>query len=845
MAIFKENQALLALKRSFTDQESNFQSSSATDLVENSTAVESKDIKFKKHKNTLPASNTLAPQKQQATIPKQVANKRVFEKFNRTEYSFFTKTKRKVFWTNKVDPDNKLLPLCDCPECEEITNKTSQYCSGFKCSCQHDNVHRIRHTVFTGKVNIIDKGYGFVEANNTSYFIPQTEALKVLNNSIISFTVYKNPKSTGSNFVNIKQVLSHPYTKSLAKVVSIKPLHVIPYLEQRSIAFPAFWAEECIDKITLQVGDIVQVDLEDANYNFANPHAERSKPLTFKVTKYLASHNDKFIKWYNALAKLDLPFKDDNKTLAVEDQFKTTRTDLSCIPFISVDNDDTTDIDDAVYLHYINDKDLIIDTKPSDTLELFTDSSSNIITRKLQLLNSQKLILTMPYNTTKVLAVAIAEPRSLYQKDSIVEQRARLLTSSFYLPAYTLSMLPTSVVEASSLNERKIRPSIITYLFLDKNDTVIGIDFVLAQICNHAKLTYMELNSICEGEEIDLGGHLLEAQKIKQLMQNLFSFYQNRLAIRKKEERTILNAMQNTQYIIDQSGKCIDIYQEPTSTANNIIGECMILLNSCTAQYFVNRDITGIFNTQAGIKDKYLNNFKSLLRYLYTSNTIPELEDYYKKYIDSQEVVSVDIFHKIKEIVANKSIRLAEKLLVVMLATNIDVKPGVHFGLGENAYLNISSPIRRYTDIINQIQLRNYLESKQTELEEDHSSLIDHLNNMRNLIRNTTRELTLNLITDYLSSNTKRIYKVSIQQFSQAGITIREQRSGIIGTLDFKQLNNIMGGELLITEPRYSYESEKINLYLNQELEVQYSRISNGRPVFVLTDETINLLLTN
>jgi exoribonuclease-2 len=89
----------------------------------------------------------------------------------------------------------------------------------------------------------------------------------------------------------------------------------------------------------------------------------------------------------------------------------------------------------------------------------------------------------------------------------------------------------------------------------------------------------------------------------------------------------------------------------------------------------------------------------------------------------------------------------------------IDTKPSPHTGLGLDVYTNLTSPIRRYLDLIVQRQIRDFLYNSplrynMENLEKTRLSVVESLRDLNIIKRNRTRYWILK----YLSLNLKKNY---------------------------------------------------------------------------------------
>ncbi|MCB5270931.1 MAG: ribonuclease catalytic domain-containing protein [Candidatus Cloacimonetes bacterium] len=84
----------------------------------------------------------------------------------------------------------------------------------------------------------------------------------------------------------------------------------------------------------------------------------------------------------------------------------------------------------------------------------------------------------------------------------------------------------------------------------------------------------------------------------------------------------------------------------------------------------------------------------------------------------------------------------------------LDTKAGYHPGIGTNAYLHATSPIRRFVDLVNQMQVQNHISHGQTSFTEDAlQSMIPDIEKRIHLIRATVQKSERYWMLKYIEEN--------------------------------------------------------------------------------------------
>jgi exoribonuclease-2 len=105
----------------------------------------------------------------------------------------------------------------------------------------------------------------------------------------------------------------------------------------------------------------------------------------------------------------------------------------------------------------------------------------------------------LPSRRVRIL-VAIADVDALVRKGSAIDGHAAHNTTSVYTPATIFSMLPEKLsTDLTSLNEDQDRLAVVTDMTFDADGALVESDIYRAQVRNHAKLAYRSMAAWLEG----------------------------------------------------------------------------------------------------------------------------------------------------------------------------------------------------------------------------------------------------------------------------------------------------------------------------------------------------------
>lgn len=268
-----------------------------------------------------------------------------------------------------------------------------------------------------------------------------------------------------------------------------------------------------------------------------------------------------------------------------------------------------------------------------------------------------------------VVTVYIADAALYVAKDTPLDRVAERRVATLYLPEKTLYMLPKRIsTDLASLVEGEPRSSLAVRTIWDPAGNLIEWNFERTGVVIHDRFTYDDVNSILLDERGD-GSRRKKLETILRLAENL------ELKRMQKGAVHLVRPEVKVRVFHDDSGNTvIKIHKIDTETpAHRLIREWMIFYNACVAEWAIDHDVAMIYRAQDPPDD--LESFEPPGR--------------------SYDPVQFR--------------RIVRKLKRSVLWPG----PREHWALGLDAYIQMSSPLRRYTDLITQRQLVYYLDRGQ------------------------------------------------------------------------------------------------------------------------------------
>jgi len=254
------------------------------------------------------------------------------------------------------------------------------------------------------------------------------------------------------------------------------------------------------------------------------------------------------------------------------------------------------------------------------------------------------------------VGIHIAAPGLVITKDDPLDQVARNRMSTVYFPGDKITMLPDSVIEQFSLDEGMPRPALSIYVDINGDGVADR-----ASLQMRAEMVPMVANLRLEDiEHLVSEESLLDESASYPYRKELATLWQAaRLLHAGRQEKRVANGLRAEQLgLIDPNALARDFHfqiqdvdgvkrveiipRQRGSILDTIVAEWMIFCNSASGQLLADHGLPGLFRTQKGWGP---------------------------------------------------------------LRTRMQTTPGPHEGLGLDYYAWCTSPLRRYSDLVNQWQL--------------------------------------------------------------------------------------------------------------------------------------------
>src|SRR5450755_251166 len=330
--------------------------------------------------------------------------------------------------------------------------------------------------------------------------------------------------------------------------------------------------------------------------------------------------------------------------------------DLTALPWCSLDNDDSLDLDQLT------------------ACELLGGGSVKIL-------------------------VAVADVDALVKKGSAIDEHARFNTTSVYTTAKVFPMLPERLsTDLTSLNHDQDRLALVTEMIVATDASIAETTVYRAKVRNKAKLAYDAVAAWIDGD-----GPLPEAARAVAAL-DLQLRTQDEVAQRLRARRHAEGSLELETFqprAVFEGDHVVDIRQQVQNRARQLIEELMISTNENAARFLASAAVASLRRV-----------VRSPERWLQITEVAAKLGESLPKVPDSRALAAFLARRHKADPVRFPDLSLA---IVKLMGSGEYVveRPGHapigHFGLATRDYTHSTAPNRRFPDLITSRMLKGVL----------------------------------------------------------------------------------------------------------------------------------------
>ena len=251
-----------------------------------------------------------------------------------------------------------------------------------------------------------------------------------------------------------------------------------------------------------------------------------------------------------------------------------------------------------------------------------------------------------------------------------------------------------------SLNPNVDRLAISCVMEIDSMGEVVNYDIFESVIRSNIQMTYKNVNSILEKNEIPDGYEPYVDSLIK--MEELAKILRDN----KVRKGYIDFDIDEAKIITDEKGEAIDVKLRERGTGEKLIEDFMIAANETVARHINYMEYPFIYRVHGEPNEEKINNFLSFISVLgYQVHKLPK-------------ITPKAMQNLLEELKDKPEYTILSSLLLRSMQKAVYDKSNIgHFGLASKCYTHFTSPIRRYPDTTVHRLLRTYLFNKNIDMD--------------------------------------------------------------------------------------------------------------------------------
>ena len=404
-------------------------------------------------------------------------------------------------------------------------------------------------------------------------------------------------------------------------------------------------------------------------------------------------------------------------------------TDLTNIPFISIDPDNAKDHDDAI------------------------------------------CALKDPANPDGyIIWVAIADVTKYVLEDSAIDLEALKRGNSTYFPDLVIPMLP-DVLSSNmcSLKEGEIRAALAVKIWVNNLGQKTDHCFFRCTIRNEIASSYEEVQNL-----LDNAGNSKPKTKLKKLLEPIHCAYKLLRKQTKLRDPLELEIVEH-EILFNTNGKVSAVKAKERLKSHKIIEEFMVLANICAAETIKQHKLAFLYRVhEPPTFEKFLSlrNVAQSLGFKLNINT---------------KVTGRDLNNLLKKAQQNNCSELVSNLILrSMSQAHYYPQNQGHFGLNLPYYTHFTSPIRRYSDILIHralIHIHKWSECSKLKEQAVLFKIGDQLSKTERRSVLAERDTKDRFLASFLTDKKGEDFSAKINGFSRSGIFVRLDEIGADGLI--------------------------------------------------------------
>lgn len=257
-------------------------------------------------------------------------------------------------------------------------------------------------------------------------------------------------------------------------------------------------------------------------------------------------------------------------------------------------------------------------------------------------------------NGETLVGIHISDVSSFITPKDPLFSEAMERSTSLYFPEGQIPMMPRELSQGVfSLIKDRVRPAISFLVQLSPDGEILSSKIVPSVIQVKRQLSYTEVDRIMDQD--------------KEL--SLLNTVRQQLRLARAERGALLLSFPDVNIYVNKQGVVTLHLSQSDSASRNLVSELMILANGVAADYLTAQEAPGLFRSQPPPRKRLIFGVRNSLQDIACQ----------RRFLSRGELT---------------------------------VHPKPHSGLGLNSYTTVTSPIRRFLDMVIQMQISNMIHGK-------------------------------------------------------------------------------------------------------------------------------------
>ncbi|MCR5627844.1 MAG: ribonuclease R, partial [Lachnospiraceae bacterium] len=422
----------------------------------------------------------------------------------------------------------------------------------------------------------------------------------------------------------------------------------------------------------------------------------------------------------------------------VSDADREGRTDFRDLMMVTIDNDDSKDLDDAVSLY-------------------------------------------REENGTYVLGVHIADVSNYVQEKSALDRTARERGTSVYLPDRVIPMLPVTLSNGiCSLNQNEDRLTLSCVMRIDKQGKLLDSYVTESIINSNRRMSYSEVDALLSGEADEtLKKECEELTPMFTQMKELSDIIRNR----RRESGAIDFDFPEAKIELNDKGEVERITNYVHGPSSRMIEDFMLSANEAVAETYFYQGVPFIYRSHEKPDYDDLKKLQSIAANL--GFTMKVSKEGIHPFV-LQELLSKVEGRPEKGIIQTLALRTMKRAKYTTTAIG-------HFGLSMKYYCHFTSPIRRYPDLSIHRIIKDVLRGRMNEKRTEHyegflNEVANHSSDRERNAEELERLVDDMKMAEYMEKHIGEVYEGIISGVTSWGIyvTIMDAVEGMVRLSDIE-----------------------------------------------------------